>query len=61
MACTVYYMNIKYQTIVLLTFAKCIITYKKIIHVSHVNCHFVSCIGRCGYTAKCQEPDMQYH
>jgi len=28
---------------------------------SHVKCHFVSSIGRCGCTAKCQEAGMQYH
>ena len=28
---------------------------------SHVNCHFVSCIGRYGCTSKCQEVGMQYH
>jgi len=28
---------------------------------SHVKCHFVSCVGRCGCTAKCQEAGIQYH
>ena len=59
--CKVYNMNTKYQTIVLLSLLNVSSHINYHICQYHVNCHFVSCIGRCGYTATCQEPGMQYH
>ena len=59
--CKVYKMNTKYQTIVLLTLLNVSSHVKYHTCQNLVNCHFVSCIGRCGCTATCQEPGKRMH